>query len=598
MTEELTKNIVREKLLESKSLGWQIEPEKSENILINKLLQKASKTGKGGQGYPEFILTNPEYPELAIIVECKKDKKFHESNDGKNISNYAVDGALHYSNALSKEFNVIAIAASGINEKNIKISNFLQLKNNKHEKISSELLNPSDLYELYLSKISKSDFELNSFTKNLNEKLHDEDIKEDKRCLLISGILIALQNKPFKKTYKDHKTTNLLFNSMIAAIVDELDPKPENKDTIKKSFEWMKYHKVLNSDRSFVVNLIDEINDSFNNYIKTHEYFDFVSKFYVEFFRYASNAKSLGIVLTPPHIAELFNDLAETNKNSVVLDNCCGTGSFLVSALRYMIKKSDGDKAKEKNIKEKQIVGIEKEQDMFVLSACNMKIHDDGKSNIFYSSCFEFNKDNVLKNIKPTVGLLNPPFKPPKKQMKKKKEEFEFVLNNLDMISPNGITVALLPMDCVNTQKGEGLILKQELMSKHTLLGVMSLPDELFYDSNTSTVTCCMVVRAHVPHNENFKTYLGYWKDDGFVKRKWGRVDDKNLWSNKKKLWLESYFNKKEIKELSTLVALKPEDEWCAEAYMKTDYEKLNKDDFEKTIKNFLSYKFINDKSY
>ena len=48
-----------------------------------------------------------------------------------------------------------------------------------------------------------------------------------------------------------------------------------------------------------------------------------------------------------------------------MLDNCCGTGSFLVSALRYMIKKSDGDKAKEKNIKEKQIVGIEKEQDMF-----------------------------------------------------------------------------------------------------------------------------------------------------------------------------------------------------------------------------------------
>ena len=166
------------------------------------------------------------------------------------------------------------------------------------------------------------------------------------------------------------------------------------------------------------------------------------------------------------------------------------------------------------------------------------------------------------------------------------------------MISPNGITVALLPMDCVNTQKGDGLILKQELMSKHTLLGVMSLPDELFYDSDTSTVTCCIVVKAHVPHNKNFKSYLGYWKDDGFVKRKWGRVDDKNLWQEKKKLWLDSYFNKKEIKELSALVALKPEDEWCAEAYMMTDYEKLNKEDFEKTIKNFLSYKFINDKSY
>ena len=526
MTEELTKDIVRSKLKESISLGWIIEPEKSNNILIDKHLKNASKSGKGGQGYPEFILTNTNYPDIVIVVECKKDKKFHQSKNIDNFKNYAVDGVLHYSKYLSKEFDVISIAISGSKENDLSVTNFLQTKKNKHEIISSELLNPSDLYELYLSKTSKSDFELNNFTKNLNEKLHDEDIKEDKRCLLVSGILIALQNKPFTKIYKDHKTTNLLFNSMIAAIVDELDPKPETKDIIKKSFEWMKYHKVLNSDRSFVINLIDEINESFNNYIKNHEYFDFVSKFYVEFFRYASNAKSLGIVLTPPHIAELFNDLAETNKNSVVLDNCCGTGSFLVSAMRYMIKKSDGNKAKEKNIKEKQIVGIEKEQDMFVLSTCNMKIHDDGKSNIYYSSCFDVDKKTLFKDVKPTVGLLNPPFKPPKKQMKKKKEELEFVLNNLSMISPNGITVALLPMDCVNTQKGDGLILKKELMEKHTLMGVMSLPDELFYDSNTSTVTCCIVVKAHVPHNENYKTYLGYWKDDG-CKKKMGRVDDK-----------------------------------------------------------------------
>ena len=124
--------------------------------------------------------------------------------------------------------------------------------------------------------------------------------------------------------------------------------------------------------------------------------------------------------MTPPHIAELFNDLAETNVNSVVLDNCCGTGSFLVSALRYMIK-SGGDKNKEKKIKENQIIGIEKEQDMFVLSTCNMKIHDDGKSNIFYSNCFELDKKNILK-FEPTVGLLNPPFKPPKKQMKKRRK--------------------------------------------------------------------------------------------------------------------------------------------------------------------------------
>jgi hypothetical protein len=597
MNEELTKDIVRDKIDESLEFGWKREPEKSKNINISKLLQKASKSQKGGVGYPEFLITNENHPNLVIVVECKAHIKSHESSDRNKYKDYAVDGVLWYSKYLSKNFDVIAIAVSGEKLEKIKVTNFLVLKNSEPAEISRQFLNPSELFLLYESRNKKKreNYSLSQFTKNLNERLHDEDIKEDKRCLLISGILIALQNQGFKKSFKDLRTTTLLFNSLIDSILDELEAQSDYSEIIKRSFLWMKSHKVLNNDRSFLINLIDEINENFNNFIKDNDYFDFVSSFYVEFFRYASNSKSLGIVLTPPHIAELFNDLAETNKDSIVLDNCCGTGSFLVSALRYMIKKADGNKSKEKEIKEKQIIGIEKEADMFVLALCNMKIHDDGKSNIFFNNCFEYPK--LKLPYKPTIGLLNPPFKPPKKQMVNKKEELEFVLNNLQLIVPGGITVALLPMDCVNTQKGEGLLLKQELLSKHTLLGVMSLPDELFYDSDTSTVTCCMVVKAHVPHNENFQTYFGYWKDDGFVKRKWGRVDDKKEWKNRKKLWLDSYFNKKEIKELSILKKIKPEDEWCAEAYMETDYSKLTDEDFSRTIKNFLSYKFINEKN-
>ena len=283
MTEEITKNIIRSKLQESSSLGWKIEPEKSSNVLVDKLLSNASKTGKGGKGYPEFILTNVNYPHLVIIVECKKDKKFHKSKKNIDPVAYAEDGALHYSDYLAKNFDVISIAASGHKEDDLLVTNFLQLKNTLGEIISSKLLNPSDLYDLYLSKISKTEFELNAFTKNLNEKLHDEDIKEDKRCLLVSGILIALQNRPFKKSYKEYKSTSHLFPALVNAILEELEPKSENKLIIKKSFEWMEIHKVIGNDREFVINLIDEIDISFNNYIKTHEYFDFVSKFYVEF---------------------------------------------------------------------------------------------------------------------------------------------------------------------------------------------------------------------------------------------------------------------------------------------------------------------------
>ena len=42
------------------------------------------------------------FPDLVIIVECKKDRKFHESKEGNNFALYAVDGVSHYSKALSK----------------------------------------------------------------------------------------------------------------------------------------------------------------------------------------------------------------------------------------------------------------------------------------------------------------------------------------------------------------------------------------------------------------------------------------------------------------------------------------------------------------
>ncbi|MDP3058139.1 MAG: methyltransferase, partial [bacterium] len=68
----------------------------------------------------------------------------------------------------------------------------------------------------------------------------------------------------------------------------------------------------------FLENLIEEINKEINGFMITHKYVDTVSQFYVEFLRYANNDKGLGIVLTPPHITDLFTELADVNKDSVV----------------------------------------------------------------------------------------------------------------------------------------------------------------------------------------------------------------------------------------------------------------------------------------
>lgn len=40
------------------------------------------------------------------------------------------------------------------------------------------------------------------------------------------------------------------------------------------------------------------------------------------------DGQTLGIVLTPKHITDLFCKLADLKDDDIVLDPCCGTGGF------------------------------------------------------------------------------------------------------------------------------------------------------------------------------------------------------------------------------------------------------------------------------
>lgn len=121
-------------------------------------------------------------------------------------------------------------------------------------------------------------------------------------------------------------------------------------------------------------------------------------------------------------------------------------------------------------------------------------------------------------------------------------------------------------------------ILKKELLEKHTLEAVFSMPDELFYNSDKSVVTCVMVFTAHKPHPKGYKTFFGYYKDDGFEKRKkLGRIDVHGKWSAIKQEWLTLYRNRKEVAGKSVMHSVSAKDEWCAEAYMETQYGLLSK---------------------
>ncbi|MBL7107242.1 MAG: N-6 DNA methylase [Phycisphaerae bacterium] len=430
--ERKTENIVRKHFSKFEK-GCLIEEQKSDNPKIDKLLKNASKKGNGA-GYPEFIISFSDYPDFLIVVECKANPSKHESGTRDKYADYAVDGSLLYSSFLSKEFDVLSIAVSGENKEELKISHYLQLisEHKAKEIFGNILLDLKSYLKGYLQtpqKVNQDYDKLLDFSRHLNEELHLHKIAESKRCLLISGVLIALENKAFKRSYADNEPEDLA-ETLVDTVTRELKKAnihDKKLDNLRIQYSFIKTEASLANKKHVLRDLIKSIDENINDFKKTHEFYDFLGQLYIEFLRYANSDKGLGIVLTPPHITELFADLAAVNKDSVVYDNCAGTGGFLISAMSKMVKDTQGNLKAIEKIKEKQLIGVEYSSSIFALACSNMYIHQDGKSNMIHGDCFDEKVIEKVKKFNPTVGFLNPPYKSDKKR---DPEKLAFVLNN------------------------------------------------------------------------------------------------------------------------------------------------------------------------
>ena len=235
------------------------------------------------------------------------------------------------------------------------------------------------------------------------------------------------------------------------------------------------------------------------------------------------------------------------------------------------------------------MVGIEFQDDIYALAVTNMVLHDDGKSNIHQGDCFAF-VEAIREAYQPNVGLLNPPYKTRKSDI----EELEFVLNNLEMLQQGGVCVAIVPMSSVLAQEGIGLELKQKLLARHTLEGVLSMPGELFHNSKVGVVTAALIVTANVPHSPDKKTWFGYCRDDGYVKTKTrGRIDVFDKWPSIREHWVKAFRNREVEIGFSLMQKVEAADEWCAEAYMETDYSKILQQDFETVVRNYAIFTLL-----
>lgn len=607
--EKITESLVRKKL---EALGYYgnsnilVEEQIIQNPFINKLLPSKSKIGKG-KGKPEFLISNSDNVDYLIVIECKADVKYHESKNGNQFAEYAIDGVLLYASCLSKGYNVIAIAVSGQNEKELKIDTFIHPKgsqkatplkdNSKKPVLIKEFVQWKDYiryaqYDENLTVSRKND--LNRFSKELHNYLRDYGkITVAQMPLLVSGVLIALMEKGFKVAYSKYEESELA-QKTFQAIKDEIGKaklginQEKKKEAIINAFSFIEYHPELQKkdkkrNESPLAHIVREIDSEMKPFTQDHFDFDIIGDFYGEFIRYTGgDAQGLGIVLTPKHITELFADLAKLNKNSVVLDTCCGTAGFLIAAMNKMI--NGVGETERANILENSLIGVEQEPSMFALAVSNMILRGDGKTNLYQGSCFD---EEILKQIenKATVGFMNPPYS----QKGEDLHEWNFIIQLLDALQKNAIGIVIVPMGLAVSKHP----LREQLLKEHRLEAVMSMPDDLFYP--VGVVPCIMVFTAHVPHDsdQHHESWFGYWKNDGFKKiKKEGRVAT-DKWPKIRESWIDMY-RKKEIPGKSVWKKVGANEEWLAEVYLETDYSTIRDDDFKDAVLNYAAFMIKN----
>jgi type I restriction enzyme M protein len=616
--ERITEGLVRDYLREHETKGQVVEEQATRDPGITLALKRASKQGAGG-GKPEFIITNDElWPEGVILIECKASADCHESARHKagspstpaDISTCAVDGVLHYARHVAKHRSVIAIAVSGQKKSSLRVSTYRHLKGSANAEplldrsgsAVERLRSVAEYIEFFLfdrAVVKQSDENLMAHTRAVHDFLRDyAKVTEPEKPLVVSAALLALRHAPFRTAWNVTSDPDLAAEMFEA--VDKVVKKAisgTKKELMMSAYEFVRTHPELTKKVKIKIKGQPEVTASPLRYLlgdlerevlpfaTKYPHIDVIGQFYAEFLRYSGGeGQGLGIVLTPRHLTELFVQVAQITRRDTVLDACAGTGGFLISAMIEMDRQAGDDEEAKKAIREQQLIGIEQRSDMFAMCVSNMILRGDGRSNLYRGDCFEEKLQRQITQPRsgmkqPNKGLLNPPYS----QKGEDQHELDFVKALVDMLAPGGTAVVVVPISCAISPH----VARRRLLDAHTLVAAMSLPEELFYP--VGTITCALVIRAHTPHAVTAApTWFGYWRDDGFVKLKHlGRVDHNHAWDGVRAQWLADYRALAEVPGRCTKRVVGADDEWCAEAYLETDYSTLKESDFMEELKRY-----------
>lgn len=608
---------VRDLLIEA---GIEFDAQGSEVKEIDNALKSASKSGTGNVGFPEYVGVVRDF---LIVIEDKADMNKHEKKDDLGgitldvnaVKDYALNGALFYAKHLLQNTSyekVFAFGVSGTPKRHIISPIYVEdtepyIRLPEVESFIS--FNEKNIEEYFVKEILHED----STEKDLSDILRDakelhEDLRiygslgEREKPIVVSGILLALDeanagNFSVASLTGDSIKTDgeKIYEAIVAKLERDPIKPPKKREKVLRQFAIIKTSTILNDRNETLMKTPLRHYTEFleKNIYKSIKYSrsseDYLGRFYSEFMSYSGgDGQSLGIVLTPKHITDLFCDLVQIKKDDIVLDPCCGTAGFLVAAMHHMISQTKDDNEK-RNIRQNQLHGIEIEDYMFTIATTNMILRGDGKSNLENE---DFLKQNAgeLQRKSANVGMMNPPYSMAKKKKDSTLYEICFIEHLLDSLVKGGRCVAIVPQSAMTGKSKEELSVKKNILKHHTLEGVISLNKETFY--GVGIIPCIAIFTAGIPHSKDKRCKFINFENDGFkISPHIGLIETESA-KDKRQHLLDVWFDRIETEtKFCVSSTIEATDEWLHSYYYFND-EVPREEEFTKTINDYLTFEF------
>ena len=571
--------------LRSYGLDYKLEQEELNEPIDAALKEYSSKSGGTGGNRPDakLLLIGSDMKYYPVLIEYKghegrlvktdkngqiDNKKSDNEPNFSNINTYAVNGAVHYANAIlhyTDYTDIFAVGMTGwkdaggklrhklgvyyVSKSNLgmgqEVGRYTDLSFLKKENFDAFLtrVGTLQLSEDELERLRETrEQEINTALVKLNNDIYQNEkglTQGDRVYLVVAAIMATLgvpgKVAPLEKSdlhSSDEKgnTDGDIMMRKIEAFLSERVLPDSKKAFILRSLQNLIISSNINeieNGETQLKRIFSKIVDDLGIYYKIGLTTDFTGKLFNEMYNWFGFTQDAlnDVVLTPPYVAKLMVRLARTNKDSYVWDNATGSAGLLVAAMnerlrdaRETIPSPQELRAKEADIRAKQILGLEILPEIYMLAVLNMILMGDGSSNVL-------NLDS-LKNFDGTyptkctpfpadVFLLNPPYSADGNGM-------VFVASALAHMRKGYAAVI------IQNSAGSGKAIKytKEILKRNTLLASIKMPSDLFL-GKSSVQTNIYVFRVGEAHAKDDIVKFIDFSNDGYTRtnRKKARIN-------------------------------------------------------------------------